>query len=203
MNSWSTRINEFRKVSLNPAFIDSRAIAEESAKDLLNRMCGRFTEHGLIRFLDLINTEKVPPNLYTNGLRAHDTRTRFQLSFIGKNRNDIIESIGEFNRWIPALWQSTDDTHDALDQFWEKSMVKGAGIGLPTMIMYLKDPLKYNVWLPFLAKALETLIDRTFYRAMSATNYMIFNEAVNEYLRRPFGLKPQEIDYVLYRIGRS
>jgi len=31
-------------------------------------------------------------------------------------------------------------------------------------------------------------------------SYTAYNDAVNTHLRRPFGLHPQEIDYILFRI---
>jgi hypothetical protein len=35
----------------------------------------------------------------------------------------------------------------------------------------------------------------------NADNYIKFNETVNRELREPFNLKPQEIDYILFRIN--
>ena len=73
------------------------------------------------------------------------------------------------------------------------------------MIMYLKYPDKYNVWIPFLSDALGIITGRTFEKQKNVENYKEYNKCINGAMQRLISdppLKPQEIDYILYRIGR-
>ena len=74
------------------------------------------------------------------------------------------------------------------------------------MIMYLKDTEKYNVWIPFLSDALGIIEGKTFNKKRNVENYVEFNNYIIRSLRQiipNYNLKPQEIDYILFRIGRS
>ena len=111
----------------------------------------------------------------------------------------VTDTLDKYNSWITALWQSTTETLDILDRFWKEGQVEGAGTSFPTMIMYLKNRDRYNVWLDPLAKAINTLmdIDRKPDMTRNAANYQTFNNAVNRLLRSKYNLKPQEVDYIL------
>jgi hypothetical protein len=196
------RVAEIRRVSLQPDFIQVRAQAEAEARDLLNEKSGRFIEEDFARFLDLCNTEVVPLGPNSTELRTNPSRTRFRQSFSGPNRKPMIEKLDECNRWIGALWQSTDHVLNILDQFWRENNVKGAGTGLPTMIMYLKDPEVYNIWLVTLADILGSVLGRTFRKKKCSDSYISFNDDLNEHLRYRFRLKPQEIDFILIKLGQ-
>src|SRR4030067_3695975 len=200
MNRWSKRIEEYRIVSLKKDFLDARANAETKARDLLNNKMGNFDKHDVENFLEFCNTERVQMDINTVNLRDNSTNTRFQLSFIGANKKNIINSLNDFNRWVPILWQTTEDMKE-LDRFWGYSHIKGAGTGLPTMVMYLKNPDKYNVWIPFLSEALSVFIGRKLDMKKNITNYMEFNDTLSSSIQR-LGLQqkimPQEIDYILY-----
>lgn len=205
MQNLDSRIKEIQKVSLNPIFLNARIDAEDRARELLNSRCGRFTEDEFKKFLYLCNTELVSKKPYSCGdWRKNPTHTRFTSRFIGNNMKFVTDTLDECNSWITALWQSTTETLDILDRFWKKGRVKGAGTSFPTMIMYLKERDSYNVWLRPLAKAINTLmdIDRKPDMTRNAANYQNFNSAVNEFLRRKYNLKPQEVDYVLFRLSQ-
>jgi hypothetical protein len=205
MSDWIRRIEEYRKVSLQSDFLNARADAESAAKELLNSKSGKFSKEDLDVFLTLCNTEKVPPDIHTHELRDKVTNTRFQLSFIGANKKSMIESLDACNKWISILWKTTDNIKH-IDEFWKYDKVKGAGVGLPTMILYLKDSNNYNVWIPFLNKALEIYVGRKLETTRNWKNYREYNNTLNRSLRNlPVDppLKPQEIDYILYRIGRG
>lgn len=91
-------INQIRsKVTSKPEFLFSRKSAEDSARGLLDSKTGAFSISDMNYFLDLCNTEIVPPNLHSYKLRQNETRTRFQLAFIGQNRKLIIGSLKSCN----------------------------------------------------------------------------------------------------------
>lgn len=205
MNNWKSRIEEYRKVSLQSEFLEARVNAESEARELLNRKSGRFNREDFELFLKLCNTENVPKDINTNILKNNLTNTRFQLSFIGANKSLMIDHLDKCNKWMSILWNATDNII-SISEFWKSDRVNGAGSGLPTMILYLKDPNKYNIWIPFLNKALEIYNGRSYETIRNWQNYRNYNDTVNNSLRMIHlfpPLKPQEIDYILFRIGRS
>ncbi len=194
------RIAEIRRrVSHTDPFLQARIRAERSARQLLDARAGSFTTEDLARFLDLCNTELVPPNV-SDEFRASETRTRFQPAFIGRNRRLMLQTMEECNKWIALLWKDRTDELGTLDSFWRSSRIKGAGIGLPTMILYLKHPETYSVWLGFLSEALSSIAEQELPSSRTVRSYLRYNQAVDTYLRGRFHLRPQEIDYLLYRL---
>lgn len=194
-------INRIRhEITSKPEFLKARLQAEDQARKLLDDKSGAFDVNDMEKFLNLCNIELVPANLHSNKLRQKLTRTRFRLSFIGQNRNLMIGSLELCNYWIHCLWHSVDDPIMVLSQFWSKNQVPGAGMGLPTMILYLKNPVEYNVWLPFLNDACNLLTESKLSSKRTVQNYLLYNKTINEELRNPLSLKPQEIDYILFRI---
>ena len=113
----------------------------------------------------------------------------------------MVNALRECNYWIGSLWKTNDDPFNILSQFWKLNEVPGAGMGLPTMILYLKNPAVYNVWLPFLNTALSHFTGQILSSQRNAENYFTYNSILNKELREPFDLKPQEIDYILFRIS--
>ena len=199
-DNWPGFIRECQQVSLKPAFLNTRWQAESEARNLLNQKAGFFEVNDLITLLDLCNTEIVPPDQYSTVLRNKETRTRFQLSFIGQNRKLMIRSLESANEWIGILWNSIGDPYKQLANFWNINEVPGAGIGLPTMILYLKDPDEFNVWLGFLNDGFNQFSGSNLSSIRNASNYHVYNNRVNKELRQRFDLAPQETDYILYRI---
>jgi hypothetical protein len=194
MTSLAHRIREIQRVSGQQRFLQARIDAEKKACQLLDRRAGRFTKEEFCRFLDLCNAEIVPP-------RTRETKTRFQQSFIGQNRCLMLDALKTCNDLIVSLWKAEGNEHDILDSFWCHSDVKGAGTGLPTMILYLKRPKTHSVWLVSFNEPMSDITGQTLPTRRTANDYSFYNRVVNERLRKPYRLKPQEIDYVLYRLS--
>jgi hypothetical protein len=203
VQKWHRTIEEIRtNVTQREAFLVSRINAETQAKQLLDDKAGDFEPEDLSLFLDLCNTEIVPPspNLYI--LRNQRTRTRFQRSFVGRNRKLMLGALTACNYWLERLWNSENDPLIEIDAFWKASgnrVVKGAGSGLPTVVLYLREPKSFNVWIPSLVTALNKLTGRDLQSSRTRQNYELYNEIVNNDFRRAFKLAPQEIDYILWR----
>lgn len=187
MTGLAQRIREIQRVSGQKPFLQARKDAEERARHLLNRRAGHFTKEEFSRFLDLCNTELVPPTASSDTLRTFETKTRFQQSFVGQNRCLMFDALERCNDLIGHLWRHSD--------------VKGAGTGLPTIILYLKRPKIHSVWLVSFNKPLTDITGQTLSTRRTANDYSFYNRVVNEQLRKPCRLKPQEIDYVLYRLS--
>ena len=195
-------INRIRQeVSFKPEFLQSRILAENSARVLLDNKAGRFKVYDLELFLNHCNTERIPLKSEPTKIRENETLKRFGVAFIGQNRRLMVNALRECNYWIGSLWKTNDDPFNILSQFWKLNEVAGAGMGLPTMILYLKNPAVYNVWLPFLNTALSHFTGQILSSKRNAENYYTYNSILNKELREPFDLKPQEIDYIIFRIS--
>lgn len=200
---WHRTIKGIRaNVTQKADFLESRINAEFQAKQLLDDKAGEFEAEDLNCFLNYCNTEMVPPSLNSNILRNRGTFTRFQRSFVGQNRKLMLIALTACNYWLKRLWNFENDPLIEIDAFWKASgnkVVKGAGVGLPTMVLYLKEPERFNIWIPFLAKALSKLSGCHFQSNRTRQNYELYNTIVNDDLRHAFKLAPQEIDYILWR----
>jgi len=192
------KVKEWQSKFVTPEFVSVRMRAEAEARQLLENKLGHFKTGDLNRFLGFCNTELIPLK------RKRETLTRFQRAFIGANKKNIIGHSDAFNEWSSRLWNAPDmQVFNWLDRFWREKGVLGGGAGLPTMILYLRDPSIYNVWLPFTAKGLKNLTGINIGMGRKADNYIKYNEAVNYLIRSPLHLKPQEIDFILYKAGKE
>ena len=192
------RAKEWQSKFITPEFVSVRMRAEAGACQLLEEKMGHFSKEDVNRFLELCNTELIPWK------RQRETLTRFQQSFIGENKRNIIDHSDAFNKWSSRLWNAPDmQVFELLDRFWREKGVLGGGTGFPTLILYLRDPSTYNVWLPFTAKGLKNLTGINIGMDRKADNYIKYNEAVNRLIRLPLHLKPQEIDFILYKAGKE
>jgi len=205
---WQYKITNLReKVTLDLRFLDSRIGAEEEARYLLHTKAGKFSKWDFCVFCELCNTELVPPKRSFH-FRDKESPTRFQPACIGANRKHMIQCLEACNKWIAKLWQSDDkNVLEVLEEFWKMNQVMGAGTGFPTMIMYLKDTMKFNVWLPFLVKGINILSSGNLptpgiQKNRNVNNYINYNELIKDKLKsgQNKDLKPQEIDYILYWI---
>ena len=201
MIDWKRKIEEYRMVSLHPSFLDARFNAESEARELLKCKVGRFNREDLKVFLKLCNTELTHNNFHN----LKHTYKRFGLAFIS-NRGTLIANTGGCNRLFSDLWQFDGNELDILDSFWRHSHITGAGTGLPTLILYLKHPEKYNIWFPYLSDGISSIIDKKLDKSINIINYTEYNNKVNNHLKNikySPPIKPQEIDYILYRIGKE
>ena len=183
---WAERIARWR---LSPERIAARCQAEDEARKLLEDNLGRFDDEMMHRFLRLINTD------FYEGQPRHD---RFAPGFLGSIAKELVANLASFNDWSVRIWQSPEsDLYDLLDKFWEQKAVPGAGISLPTTMLYLRDPSHYNVWLHYLADGLERITDFATSKKRSGATYQQYNEAVNQ-IRMRYNLQPQEVDVILW-----
>jgi hypothetical protein len=181
-----------------PRFLAERVSAESSARRLLESFVGRFRESDAGRFFDWCNTELRITGYDPLSVPPEPTLTRFRLSFVGRNRNLMLRDLRLLNHWLEALWRDGHrDPHGGLERFWSSGKVPGAGTGLPTMILYLRDPNRHVIWLPTLSQAVAHLSGRRAAPRRTWQEYVEYLNAVDELIRKPFGAEPQEVDYLL------
>jgi uncharacterized protein (DUF2461 family) len=189
---WMERITRWREKEVPPERIKARREGESRARARLEEKIGAFDEADLRQFL-----EDMSSDWYNGGPR----KDRFMPALYGAQVNRMIETLDKFNDWVPRLWQADDAELDQLlDEFWKKLEVSGAGVSLPTAILYLRDPDTYNIWLPVMSRGLEAVIGFEPGKMRTARGYRHYNAAANDF-RAQYNLAPQETDIVLWIIA--
>ena len=190
---WAEQIAEWQADHLPLERIKARQDAEQKARTLLEENIGRFDIETLDEFLALLNVD------HRDGRTRKD---RFGQAFGGANRNQIVAHLANFNRWSTQLWEASEmDLSDILSEFWQQMVVPGAGGSLPTMILYLRDPARYNVWFRALTPGLERISGVSLEGGRSGSAYRQYNDSTNT-MRVRYDLQPQEVDVILTLASR-
>jgi len=93
------------------------------------------------------------------------------------------------------------DLEGLLDTFWDTKAIAYAGRSLPSLLLYLRDSTRFNLWFNPMASGLKRMTGTVAWRKGGA-NYLKYSEAVNN-VRLRYGLEPQELDVVLILAGRE
>ena len=188
-NQWSEKIAAWVK-ELDPIQLQTRLQGETKARQLLESKLGEFTEDDLRTF-----AQNLSADWYRNAVRYD----RFKPAFSDPQVNMLIRSLSSFNPWVKQIWQATDEQLDSLlDQFWNTTAVHGGGITLPTALLYLKDPEKYNIWLDITTQGLQIAANFQPGRKKTAAGYRLYNQVMNDFRKR-HNLKPQILDIILWQ----
>ena len=132
---------EFRESRLAP-----KVARERQARALLEQAEGRYTADSLNYLFDTVDHEELTG------------RPWFGQLLNAPNRNQMFESgPGPVGRWIDELLFPGHDFQHSLNACATDLKVKGAGKGLATLLLYLADPLAYNVSVPATERGLELL----------------------------------------------
>jgi MoxR-like ATPase/uncharacterized protein (DUF2461 family) len=97
--------------------------------------------------------------------------------------------------WARRLWEA-EDPYAVLGPFWSEGPLQGAGLWLPTTLLYLRDPLQWQNWDEEVRRGFGLLDDAAGHDASSAERYRLFNEGV-AWLRQRHNLHPFEVADVL------
>jgi hypothetical protein len=178
------RTREFRDSRLAP-----KVARERQARALLEQAEGRYTADSLNHLFDTVDYEELTGRPWFGQLLS------------APNRNQMFESGPDpVGRWIDELLFSGHDFQHSLDACATDLKVKGAGKGLATLLLYLADPLAYNVCVPATERGLELLGRIPQQRSKEwGASYAQFNEAAIGF-RDHFGLLPQEVDWALFLV---
>lgn len=127
----------------------------------------------------------------------------FGLMLMGNNKNKILHTTSlKLNQWISTLLFSNLDYDEALEKCMNELKIPGAGYGFASLLLYLSNPEKYNVYILNPAiNAFKLLFDinlKDYKRSIE--RYNVFNEKVIE-LRNKYDLKPQEMDWFINNIN--
>lgn len=179
-----------------PEMVSSRSSAEADARALLDQSAGRMTEDEALLLGRLFNTGT------WHGTMKY---SRFAPAFHGATMKKLISDLDLFNRWTRELWSADEEVAlNALDTIArDRAALPGAGRSYPSMLLYLRDPQRYIVWMKATVKGLRTLTagSSTYSRDEGRRGFERFCEAVGD-LRTRFGLAPQETDAVLWAAAK-
>jgi len=180
-----------------PTLVESRQAAEEEARQLLNQHAGGMTKEQAQALGQLFNRGEWA------GVMRHN---RFLPAFAGATMERLVEPIETFNEWTQRFWRSPDEEAlQAVDEVLRNpNAFPGAGRSYPTMLMYLRDPHRFAVWLQICHQGLIAISDYDEPRGRTggADRYLRYCAAVGQFADR-WGLEPQEVDAVLVAAARA
>jgi hypothetical protein len=180
-----------------PTLVESRRTAEEEARQLLNQLAGGMTKEQAQTLGQLFNRGEWA------GVMRHN---RFLPAFAGATMDRLVEPIETFNEWTRRLWRSPEEEAlQAVDEVLRNpNAFPGAGRSYPTMLMYLRDPHRFAVWLQACHQGLVAIsdYDEPKGRTGGVDRYLGYCDAVRQFAER-WGLQHQEVDAVLVAAARA
>ncbi|BBO66907.1 hypothetical protein DSCA_08370 [Desulfosarcina alkanivorans] len=176
---------DFKKVQLEPK-IDR----ERRAWELLEKYRGAYTQEALNEIFDTVDLN--PNNVrWFGSLLAHPNRNLI----FGTPTDDL-------NGWIEKLLFSELPVEKALDDCLGKGKFKGAGNGLATLLLYLKNPDENVVWVPATEKGLAYLGRIKPGKAVSVgKKYLSFRKEAIDF-RKQHQIEDRELDWYLSYISK-
>ena len=166
--------------------IEFRRKNEMDLLKLLNEQKGRLTSEQWIDFFKKLNMD------YWSG---KITSGRFGLSFKGNNRKLLLEDIDGLNKWTTDILNCpADGLKEILDDFWAKPL-SGSGTGFPTILLYLRDPKAYNIWLPQMQNGFKEKVGSISATTKTSKSYFKYNSKLIQFGRKN-NLEPQTLDII-------
>jgi len=171
-----------------PERVEHRRKAEEKAREYLEDHLGTFTPDEFREFLKMVNED------FYGGTTHGD---RFSPAFSAVWVDDLLASLDAINEWSLQLWRATDsELTEVLGRFWSQKPVRGAGMSLPTMLLYLRSPDAFGIRMGILDRGLRRLFPNVRLPREPGKSYDVFN-ALSQRFRRQYDLAPQAMDVVL------
>lgn len=166
--------------------IHYRENKEKQALQILMKNAGSLTEEAFVEVLNLFDAD------FHNG---KEISGRFGVGIMGNNRNQMLAHLDAMNDWIQRFMEvSASDIAPLMTDFLKNSP-KGAGRVIASLILYVRDPQKYSIWVPAMLEGLQKLTHGHFSKG-SGNAYLHFNDDVQR-LRKILSLAPQEPDILL------
>lgn len=171
--------------------VGSRAASEQEARVMLNSLAGQMSDEQALKLGRLFNTGM------WNGTVKY---SRFSPAFHGATMKKMVSDIDLFNYWTKQLWSPDEkEALSALDQISkDASSLPGAGRSYPSVLLYLRDPKRFSVWMKSTVQGFKALTGdpSDFSRARGSEGFGDFCLALAEF-EESYGLAPQESDAIL------
>ncbi|MBC7231339.1 MAG: AAA family ATPase [Actinobacteria bacterium] len=170
---------------------DYRAEKEAEARKLCEDKVGSFSREEGERLFALLDSD------LPGGREVHG---RFGLSFIGSNRELLLQDMGAFNQWSDYLYGAPEaELQQRVEGFMKMKPLKGAGSTFVSALLYLRDKNRFNIVngaiIGGLAKVLENkALDKRKLEYYFDANWLLIC------LREEIGLRPESLDLLLSNI---
>jgi uncharacterized protein (DUF2461 family)/DNA polymerase III delta prime subunit len=187
---------ESRRQVHGPQGFQVRAEAEGEAREFLSEYAGRMSEEQAHHLGSLLNKD------FARGVHH---LTRFSPAFHGATMNLLVENLDLFNEKTQILWRGTEEEalNLAGDIFADKQVLPGAGRSYPSVLLYLRDPDRFPVWLNATHKGLRAAVGyQGPTRRGGREAYELFAKAAQEFAAE-YDITPQELDGVLTDLGKA
>jgi MoxR-like ATPase len=119
----------------------------------------------------------------------------------------LLSDLENINAWTARIWRSAEP--DALsavgDLLANRKALYGAATGYPTILMYLRDPAKWPIWLHGTHRGLQAAWTYKPVRGPGSgrlEDYEAFSSSAREFMDE-HELPPELLDFVLAAAGRS
>lgn len=180
-----------------PTLVPTRAEAEQQAREHLDQRAGHMTTAEAVLLGQLFNRGE-----WGGAARQN----RFLPAFAGANMEGLLDPIETFNEVTEHLWRDPIDDAVALaDQIlMSKDVLPGAGRSYPTMLLYLRDPERFAIWLQITHRGLQAFgrLDEPVGRNGGAKRFLKYCAAAQA-LAKDHQLAPQELDAILAEAARA
>jgi hypothetical protein len=186
-----TRVTQIRQEHLPPERISFRRSSEEKARHLLDENPGRHTVTQLEEIFRLIDSD------FWDG---EPRQGRFGWVLATPTRNRILgNDIAKLNHFTSEVYH--EENVAQVDELIHD--LKFVGHALATILLYVRQPDKYNVFLRNVSKTLKSIYPGAPPQLSNfSKDYPEYNKFANQ-LRQQFQLVPQEVDVVLTVLHRS
>ena len=185
------------RAKYGPSLVPTREAAEQQARELLDRTAGHMTSAEAKELGRLFNTGEWAGTMRFN---------RFSPAFAGASMERVIEPLAAFNEATQQLWRAPiEDALAFTDEVLRSPAVfSGAGRSYPTMLLHLRDPTQFVIWLQITHRGLTALgrLSQSNERKAGIKRYRAYCDAALDFARE-FELAPQEIDAVLAEAARA
>ena len=186
-NELESRVKEIIEKECSPRRLFLRESAEQEAASIISSHLGTLTSVQLAEVLKLADKD-----LHNEKEKSG----RFGLTFRGANSAKICSNIDAANEVIKKLWEVPEvDLFFLIDKFLKEKPLQGAGIGFYSVIPYLRDPHKFNIWIDIMILSAASIANLPI-KKTSENDYRAYNDTVTAF-RDHFQLKPQALDIVL------
>lgn len=188
------RIVQLLKQYVPAERVQARVDAEQRMRAFIENKLGQFTESDVRNLLAGIDVD---------WWKGKVKQGRFGMAFATPQANQMVQNLPAFNLWLERFWKTEDAAlNGVLDEFWNRVPFGGAGIAFPSMMLYLRDSQRYNIWLPVLVQGLKNALGFAPGKRRVASSYREYNQTVCEFRDR-YQIPPQGLDIILTILGKG